>query len=150
MKKTALSLAALLLALLCACAPQQSAPTLTAELQTAQVALAFSGCPVTEQDTCYQTAETAAQEPIRLFAAQGRPTVVLTGVTEQEVNVRFAYQVEGGYCLFEPNTVMPKLDYRATQQGEDLALQLRTVYNYVITVATDAGTERFLVTTQME
>ena len=60
MKRTALSLAALLLALLCACAPRSTAPTLSTALETAGVELAFSGCAVTEQSTAYQTAETAA------------------------------------------------------------------------------------------
>ena len=154
MKRQLLSLAALLLAalaLLCACAPSQpAAPALETTLEEAGVPLAFSGCAVAEQETLYQTAETAAPQPLRLFAAEGRPAVALSGVEEADVTVRFATPTEGGYRLFEPNTVMPKLDYRAAQQGDTLTLQLRTVYNYVITVATDAGSESFLVTTQME
>lgn len=150
MKRTALSLAALLLALLCACAPGSTAPTLSTALETAGVELAFSGCAVTEQSTAYQTAETAAPAQTRLFAAEGRPALALTGVTEDDVTVRFAEPQEGGYKLYEPNTVMPKLDYRAKQDGDTLTLQLRTVYNYAITVATDAGSETFLVTTEMD
>ena len=73
MKRTALSLAALLLALLCACASGSTAPTLSTALETAGVKLAFSGCAVTEQSTAYQTAETAAPAQTRLFAAEGRP-----------------------------------------------------------------------------
>ena len=42
------------------------------------------------------------------------------------------------------------VDYRAEQDGDTLTLQLRTVYNYAITVATDAGSETFLVTTEMD
>ena len=106
MKRTALSLAALLLALLCACAPRSTAPTLSTALETAGVELAFSGCAVTEQSTAYQTAETAAPAQIRLFAAEGRPALALTGVTEDDVTVRFAEPQEGGYKLYEPNTVM--------------------------------------------
>lgn len=153
MKRVSLPLAALLLsalALLCACAPREAAPTLETTLQKADVPLAFSGCPVTEQSTFYSTAETAAPEETRLFAAAGVPSVTLAGVEEADIDVRFASPVEGGYRLFEPNTVMPKLDYRAAQQGDALTLQLRTVYNYAITVTTDAGSEVFLVTTQTE
>ena len=150
MKKTAIPLAALLLAcLLCACA-RDAAPALDTVLETASVPVSFSGCAVTGTDADYWTAEDAAPQPARLFAAEGRPAIALTGVTEQDVTVRFAEPWSTGYKLYEPNTVMPKLDYRAEQDGDTLTLQLRTVYNYAITVATDAGSETFLVTTEMD
>lgn len=152
MKRLAIPLAALLLALLtlAGCAPAESAPTLETTLESIQVPVAFSGCPVAEQSTSFSTAENATPETARLFAAQGCPAVTLSGVAEEDVTVRFAKpQEEGGYTFFEPNTVMPKLDYRATQGEDALTLQLRTVYNYVITVDTDTGSEYFLVTTQM-
>lgn len=152
MKKPAIPLAALLLALLMllgGCAPEESAPTLETTLESIQVPVAFSGCPVTEQSTSFWPEEGATPETARLFAAQGRPAVTLTGIAEEDVTVRFAQPQEGGYTFFEPNMVMPKLDYRATQEGDALTLQLRTVYNYVIMVETDAGSEYFLVTTQL-
>ena len=43
-----------------------------------------------------------------------------------------------------------KLSEQYQQDGDTLTLQLRTVYNYAITVATDAGSETFLVMTEMD
>ena len=150
MKHVMLSLTGLLLALdllLAGC--QDQSCTLETTLESGQT-LQFSGCPVTEQTTEYRlTKDAATAETARLFVAEGRPTLSIAGAKEEDLTVRFAKPLEDGYCLYEPNTVMPKLDYRATQDGDTLNIRLRTVYNYVITVQTDAGSEYFLVTTQM-
>ena len=152
MKHTALSLAALLLAaalLLCACG-QPADPTLQTTLAETGLDLQFSGCAVTERTTAFQTSETAAPETVPLFAAEGRPELTLSGVQEDQVTVRFASAQGDSYLLYEPNTVMPKLDYRAVQQGDTLTLQLRTVYTYVIAVEQGTNRDVFVVTTQMD
>ena len=45
---------------------------------------------------------------------------------------------------------MPKLDYKMTVEEDGLFIQLKTVYYYLITVTTDSGTDRFVVSTALD
>lgn len=145
-----LCLWAALVLLLTACGGQNTQPTWETTLEHTGVSVTFSGCPVEETTTDLwmdpeQTPETAAY-----FAAEGRPELLISGVEEQDVEVRFAQSYETGFKLYTDNYIMPKLDYKAVQQEDGLSLQLKTVYNYLITVTTEEGTDRFVVLTKLD
>lgn len=150
MKRRFLCLAAALLLLLTACGAQDTAPTLEVTLPNTEVPVAFSGCDVEEGRIDLwmdpdQTPETAAY-----YTADGRPQLCFSGVTEEEVEVRFAQPYETGMRLYTDNVIMPKLDYKATQQEDTLSVQLKTVYYYLITVTTEKGMDRFVVSTTLD
>ncbi len=150
MKRRFLCLAAALLLLLTACGAQDTAPTLEVTLPNTEVPVAFSGCDVEEGRIDLwmdpdQTPETAAY-----YTADGRPRLCFSGVTEENVEVRFAQPYETGMRLYTDNVIMPKLDYKATQQEDTLSVQLKTVYYYLITVTTEKGMDRFVVSTTLD
>lgn len=150
MKRRFLCLAAALLLLLTACGAQDTAPTLEVTLPNTEVPVAFSGCDVEEGRIDLwmdpdQTPETAAY-----YTADGRPQLCFSGVTEEEVEVRFAQPYETGMRLYTDNVIMPKLDYKATRQEDTLSVQLKTVYYYLITVTTEKGMDRFVVSTTLD
>lgn len=150
MKRRFLCLAAALLLLLTACGAQDTAPTLEVTLPNTEVPVAFSGCDVEEGRIDLwmdpdQTPETAAY-----YTADGRPQLCFSGVTEEEVEVRFAQPYETGMRLYTDNVIMPKLDYKATRQEDTLTVQLKTVYYYLITVTTEKGMDRFVVSTTLD
>lgn len=150
MKRRFLCLAAALLLLLTACGAQDTAPTLEVTLPNTEVPVAFSGCDVEEGRIDLwmdpdQTPETAAY-----YTADGRPQLCFSGVTEEEVEVRFAQPYETGMRLYTDNVIMPKLDYKATRQEDTLTVQLKTVYYYLITVTTEEGMDRFVVSTTLD
>ena len=150
MKRRFLCLAAALLLLLTACGAQDTAPTLEVTLPNTEVPVAFSGCDVEEGRIDLwmdpdQTPETAAY-----YTADGRPRLCFTGVTEENVEVRFAQPYETGMRLYTDNVIMPKLDYKATRQEDTLTVQLKTVYYYLITVTTEEGMDRFVISTTLD
>lgn len=150
MKRRFLCLAAALLLLLTACGAQDTAPTLEVTLPNTEVPVAFSGCDVEEGRIDLwmdpdQTPETAAY-----YTADGRPRLCFSGVTEEEVEVRFAQPYETGMRLYTDNVIMPKLDYKATRQEDTLTVQLKTVYYYLITVTTEEGMDRFVISTTLD
>ena len=150
MKRRFLCLAAALLLLLTACGAQDTAPTLEVTLPNTEVPVAFSGCDVEEGRIDLwmdpdQTPETAAY-----YTADGRPRLCFSGVTEENVEVRFAQPYETGMRLYTDNVIMPKLDYKATQQEDTLTVQLKTVYYYLITVTTEEGMDRFVISTTLD
>ncbi|MBE5036936.1 hypothetical protein INF35_03950 [Subdoligranulum sp. DSM 109015] len=150
MKRRFLCLAAALLLLLTACGAQDTAPTLEVTLPNTEVPVAFSGCDVEEGRIDLwmdpdQTPETAAY-----YTADGRPQLCFSGVTEEEVEVRFAQPYETGMRLYTDNVIMPKLDYKATRQEDTLTVQLKTVYYYLITVTTEEGMDRFVISTTLD
>ena len=150
MKRRFLCLAAALLLLLTACGAQDTAPTLEVTLPNTEVPVAFSGCDVEEGRIDLwmdpdQTPETAAY-----YTADGRPRLCFSGVTEENVEVRFAQPYETGMRLYTDNVIMPKLDYKATQQEDTLSVQLKTVYYYLITVTTEEGMDRFVISTTLD
>lgn len=150
MKRRFLCLAAGLLLLLTACGAQDTTPTLEVILPNTEVPVAFSGCNVEEGSIDLwmdpdQTPETAAY-----YTADGRPQLRFSGVTEEEVEVRFAQPYETGMRLYTDNIIMPKLDYKATQQEDALSVQLKTVYHYLITVTTEEGMDRFVISTTLD
>lgn len=150
MKRRFLCLAAALLLLLTACGAQDTAPTLEVTLPNTEVPVAFSGCDVEEGSIDLwmdpdQTPETAAY-----YTAEGRPRLHFSGVTEEEVEVRFAQPYETGMRLYTDNVIMPKLDYKATRQEDTLTVQLKTVYYYLITVTTEEGMDRFVISTTLD
>lgn len=150
MKRRFLCLAAALLLLLTACGAQDTAPTLEVTLPNTEVPVAFSGCDVEEGRIDLwmdpdQTPETAAY-----YTADGRPRLCFSGVTEENVEVRFAQPYETGMRLYTDNVIMPKLDYKATRQEDTLTVQLKTVYYYLITVTTEEGMDRFVISTTLD
>ena len=150
MKRRFLCLAAALLLLLTACGAQDTAPTLEVTLPNTEVPVAFSGCDVEEGRIDLwmdpdQTPETAAY-----YTADGRPQLCFSGVTEENVEVRFAQPYETGMRLYTDNVIMPKLDYKATRQEDTLTVQLKTVYYYLITVTTEEGMDRFVISTTLD
>ena len=150
MKRCFLCLAATLLLLLTACGAQDTAPTLEVTLPNTEVPVAFSGCDVEEGRIDLwmdpdQTPETAAY-----YTADGRPRLCFSGVTEENVEVRFAQPYETGMRLYTDNVIMPKLDYKATRQEDTLTVQLKTVYYYLITVTTEEGMDRFVISTTLD
>lgn len=150
MKRRFLCLAAALLLLLTACGAQDTAPTLEVTLPNTEVPVTFSGCDVEEGRIDLwmdpdQTPETAAY-----YTADGRPQLCFSGVTEENVEVRFAQPYETGMRLYTDNVIMPKLDYKATRQEDTLTVQLKTVYYYLITVTTEEGMDRFVISTTLD
>lgn len=150
MKRRFLCLAAALLLLLTACGAQDTTPTLEVTLPNTEVPVAFSGCDVEEGRIDLwmdpdQTPETAAY-----YTADGRPRLCFSGVTEENVEVRFAQPYETGMRLYTDNVIMPKLDYKATRQEDTLTVQLKTVYYYLITVTTEEGMDRFVISTTLD
>lgn len=150
MKQRFLCLAAALLMLLTACNAQDTEPTLQVTLPQSGVVMDFYGCDVTEATTdlwmdTEQTPETAA-----MYCSDGRPELRLEGVQEEDVEVRFAEPYETGMRLYTANYIMPKLDYKMTVEEDGLFIQLKTVYYYLITVTTDSGTDRFVVSTALD
>lgn len=79
------------------------------------------------------------------------PVLTLTGVTADQVELRFAEQIADLYLGYDRVMPQPKLDYIFTET-EDGALQyqLDTVYNYEFIITTEAGTDDFLVICQQE
>ena len=66
------------------------------------------------------------------------------------MEVRFAQPYETGMRLYTDNVIMPKLDYKATRQEDTLTVQLKTVYYYLITVTTEEGMDRFVISTTLD
>lgn len=74
------------------------------------------------------------------------PVLTLTGVTADQVELRFSEQITDLYLGYDRVMPQPKLDYIFTENEDgSLQYQLDTVYNYEFIVTTDAGTDDFLV-----
>ena len=150
MKRRFLCLAAALMLLLSACGAQDTNPALQLTLPGTGAAATFYGCDVGAGNTdlwldAAETPETAA-----LYAADGRPELCLSGVMAEEVEVRFAEPYETGMRLYTGNTPVEKLDYTLSVGDDSVSIRFKTVYYYLITVTTDAGTDRFVVSTALE
>lgn len=150
MKRRFLCLAAALMMLLTACGAQDTAPALQLTLSDTGVTAAFYGCTVEEATTDFRMDDAQTPETACLYAADGRPDLCLSGVTAEEVEVRFAEPYEAGMRLYTGNTPVEKLDYTLSAGEDGVSIRFKTVYYYLITVTTDAGTDRFVVTTALE
>ena len=150
MKRRFLCLAAALLLLLTACGAQDTAPTLEVTLPNTEVPVAFSGCDVEEGRIDLWMDPDQPRETAGYYTADGRPRLCFSGVTEENVEVRFAQPYETGMRLYTDNVIMPKLDYKATRQEDTLTVQLKTVYYYLITVTTEEGMDRFVISTTLD
>lgn len=138
--------AAAALGLLCSCAPTanvQAQPVWQGELAAAGAQLAFDcGMEVRTAEVSLGGEIVAAEH---FYCAQ-TPVMLLSGVEEQQVTVQYARPAEGGYELFDERVVTPKIDYTFGETADGtLVYDFETVYYYLVTVATDAGTDRFVV-----
>lgn len=150
MKRRFLSLAAAVLLLLTACSVQDAEPTLQLTLPNSGVPATFYKCEVGEGTTDLWMDPAQTPETAVVYAADGRPDLFLSGVTEEDVEVRFAEPYETGMRLYTANYVVPKLDYTLTQEENGVSIHFKTVYYYLITVATESGMDRFVVSTALD
>lgn len=150
MKRRFLCLAAAMMLLTACGAPQDTDPTLQLTLPETGVPAAFYGCAVAEETTDFQMDTAQTPETAALYAADGRPDLYLSGVTAEEVEVRFAEPCDTGMRLYTLNTPVEKLDYTLTGEEDGVSIHFKTVYYYLITVTTDAGTDHVVVSTALE
>ena len=79
------------------------------------------------------------------------PVLTLTGVTADQVELRFSEQIADLYLGYDSVMPQPKLDYIFTETADGaLQYQLDTVYNYELIVTTDAGLDDFLIICEQE
>ena len=150
MNRCLCALAALCLALT-ACARQ---PDMTLAWQAALphsgAQAAVRGCAVTETTSLYWNDTAApAEEIVLLTATEQAPYLQLSGAEASEVTVAFATRYDTGYRLYSEADPGAKVDYVFTAQADGtLQYRLDTIYSFVVTVATEQGTDRFLVDCQ--
>ena len=79
------------------------------------------------------------------------PVLTLTGVTADQVELRFSEQIADLYLGYDRVMPQPKLDYIFTESADGaLQYQLDTVYNYEFIITTETGTDDFLVVCQQD
>lgn len=77
------------------------------------------------------------------------PVLTLTGVTADQVELRFAEQIDKLYLGYDKVLPQEKLDYIFTETADGaLQYQLDTITAYEVIVTTDAGTDDFLILCQ--
>ena len=77
------------------------------------------------------------------------PVLTLTGVTADQVELRFAEQIADLYLWYDKVLPQEKLDYIFTETADGaLQYQLDTITAYELIVTTDAGTDDFLILCQ--
>ncbi len=150
MKRRFLCLAAALLLLLTACGAQEPEPTMQLTLPNSGVTATFYKCDIGEGTTDLWMDPAQTPETAVLYIADGRPDLYLDGITEEEVQVRFAEPYETGMRLYTANYVVPKLDYTLTQEENGVSIHFKTVYYYLITVTTESGMDRFVVSAALD
>ena len=75
----------------------------------------------------------------------------LTGVTADQVELRFSEEIADLYLGYDRVMPQPKLDYIFTETADGaLQYQLDTVYNYEFIITTETGTDDFLVICEQE
>ena len=86
---------------------------------------------------------------LALYAVVSLPT--LTGVTADQVELRFSEEIADLYLGYDRVMPQPKLDYIFTETADGaLQYQLDTVYNYEFIITTETGTDDFLVICEQE
>lgn len=77
--------------------------------------------------------------------------LTLTGVTADQVELRFSEKIADLYLGYDRVMPQPKLDYIFTETADGvLQYQLDTVYNYEFIITTETGTDDFLVICEQE
>ena len=95
----------------------------------------------------------APQQPLSDAAltllADARPTVEIAGVPADAVSLAFATPQGAGRISNPDANPVEKLDYRRqTPEEADTLLALDTVYDYLLTVQTDKGTDYLIICCQ--
>lgn len=149
MKKRTLFLRAALcaaaLAMLVGCGQPKAVPAVwQGTLENTGTAVSAGGCGVTAEQKTWQP-DDAAAATLLLLDCDGCPTLELQGVTESEVVITYAEPDGDAYRPFTDRLPTPKVDYWAAEQEGTLRIRFDTVYQYLVTVKTDAGSDSFLV-----
>ena len=134
MRKIAL-LFCLLLALTGCQRAGESAPIWTAELADGGTAV-LSGCTLLSEETAVYTpkGETEGQM-LPMLRVEGVPTLTVTGVEPEQVDVQFACWAGENAYTDERNQTLPKVDYRLTERADGtLDVLLDNVYDYRIQI----------------
>lgn len=156
MKQIALRPAALLLslALLAGCARTPDlTPVWQKTLPGSGAGATLANCTLldeTEVDYIYERSDQDWKKRPALVTTPN-PVLTLTGVTEDQVELRFSEQIADLYLGYDRVTPQPKLDYIFTETEEGaLQYQLDTLYNYEFIITTEQGTDDFLVICRQE
>ena len=156
MKHAMLHPAALLLplALLTGCArTPDMTPVWQETLPGSGAEATLSNCTLldeTEVNYIYRREDQEWKKRPALFTTVS-PVLTLTGVTADQVELRFSEQIADLYLGYDRVMPQPKLDYIFTESADGaLQYQLDTVYNYEFIITTDAGTDDFLVICQQD
>ncbi|MCI6385669.1 MAG: hypothetical protein SPH66_06205 [Gemmiger sp.] len=156
MKHTILHPAALLLplALLAGCArTPDMTPVWQKTLPGSGAKATLSNCTLrdeTEVDYIYSREDQNWKKYPALFTTPS-PVLTLTGVTADQVELRFSEQIADLYLGYDRVMPQPKLDYIFTETADGaLQYQLDTVYNYEFIVTTETGTDDFLIICEQE
>ena len=113
----------------------ESAPVWTAELADGGTAM-LSGCTLLSEETAVYTPKGDTEgQTLPMLRLEGIPTVTVTGVEPEQVDVQFARWAGENTYTDERNQTLPKVDYRLTEREDgSLVIILDTVYDFRVQI----------------
>lgn len=137
----------------CAARTVDLTPVWQQQLPQTGVTMELSNCTLVEDAPVYYAMDRDDEnwEERPALKVAGIPVVTLRGVEQDQVELRFAENVDYLYLYYDKVMPQQDLDYILTLQ-EDGSLQYRldTVYNYEFVITTPDGTDDLLVICQQD
>lgn len=152
--KKAISLFLLCMLFLTGCTGKENTePVWEQQLPETGVKMEVSNCEIVSDEPVYYTTDREdighwVQMPA--IQAQGTPVVTLYGVRAEQVELRFAENIDWLYLYYDKMLPQPDLDYIMTELEDGVRYRLDTIYNYEFIVTTDTGTDNMLVISQLD
>jgi hypothetical protein len=135
----------LMILLLAGCGAADTTLAWQGTLAQSGSAIEARGKPVQEGKTDFYLSGDTQPERTLLLSGEACPVITLHGVERSAVQVEFAEPFQGGYHTYADADPVEKMDYRVATAENAVTFDLDTVYNFVFTVTTPQGIDRFLV-----
>ncbi|MGN0974611.1 MAG: hypothetical protein ACI4OL_01315 [Gemmiger sp.] len=132
--------------LLAACAPTadvNAEPVWQTTLPATGVTLAFDHAVTARVQTLSLQDEAVELD---FYYCDSTPVMLLGDAGEARITVEYVAPSGDGYRLYTERPATPKLEYTEGQKEDGtLVYDFETIYNYLVTVSSDAGTDRFVL-----
>lgn len=139
-------------ALLAGCAVQtmDTTPVWQTDLPATGVHMELSGAELVSDAPVYyaptrEDAYFGRMGSMPAVQAEGAPTVTFYGVTADDVSLVYLESIGDLYVDYDRVKPQIKLDYVLTEGGDSVSYTLDTAYNFEFTVATEQGSDTYLV-----